>query len=105
MGLIFWVLVGIVTLVLLARGRPSLLPFSLGAAFVLVVAWVFGFLAGPVGALVTLVGAGALLVFNLAPLRRRLVSLPLLRYVRAVLPPMSDTERTAIEAGSVWWEA
>ena len=29
----------------------------------------------------------------------------MLGYVRAVLPPMSETERTAIEAGTVWWEA
>ncbi len=37
-------------------------------------------------------------------LRRQLVSEPLLRAFRKVLPPMSQTEREAIEAGSVWWD-
>jgi len=49
------------------------------------------------------IGVGVL--FNTRSLRQRFVSLPLLRYVRAVLPPMSDTERVAIDAGTVWWEA
>jgi acyl-CoA dehydrogenase len=38
-------------------------------------------------------------------LRLQWLSQPLLRRIRKVLPPMSDTERAAIEAGSVWWEA
>ena len=45
------------------------------------------------------------LVFNAPVLRRRLVSNPLLHLFRRLLPPMSDTEREALEAGSVWWEA
>lgn len=56
---------------------------------------------GLVAALLTL----ALLPMNLPPLRRALLSGPLLERVRGLLPPMSDTERTAIEAGTVWWEA
>ncbi len=38
-------------------------------------------------------------------LRRRLISAPLLGWYRKVLPPMSATEREAIEAGTVWWDA
>jgi acyl-CoA dehydrogenase len=38
-------------------------------------------------------------------LRRRLISAPLLGWYRKVLPPMSSTEREAIEAGTVWWDA
>lgn len=45
-----------------------------------------------------------LAAFAVAPLRRRWVSTPLLRTFRRLLPPMSDTEREALEAGSVWWE-
>lgn len=44
-------------------------------------------------------------VFNLPPLRRALISNRLLVWFRKVLPPMSDTEREAIEAGTVWWDA
>jgi len=45
----------------------------------------------------------ALVVF-VPVLRRTLFMRPLLSYFRAVLPPMSDTEREALEAGTVWWE-
>ena len=44
------------------------------------------------------------LLFNVRPLRRVLVSAPLLRWMNALklLPTISETERTAIEAGTVW---
>jgi acyl-CoA dehydrogenase len=54
-------------------------------------------------ALALLLGVPALLL-NIAPLRRALVSKPLLALYRRILPPMSDTERIALEAGTVWWE-
>ena len=38
-------------------------------------------------------------------LRRQWLSAPLLRRIRKVLPPMSSTERDAIESGTVGWEA
>ncbi|MGH8801615.1 MAG: acyl-CoA dehydrogenase, partial [Casimicrobiaceae bacterium] len=40
-----------------------------------------------------------------APLRRRFVSARLLAAFRRVLPPMSQTEREALEAGTVGWDA
>ena len=43
--------------------------------------------------------------FGVASVRQRFLSQPLLRRIRKILPPMSETERDAIEAGSVWWEA
>ena len=100
----FWLCTAVLTLVVLANVRPSLIAFTAGAAAITLLAWATGALAGVVGVLVTLVALAAALVFNVPALRKPLVSHPLLRYVRAVLPPMSDTERTAIEAGTVWWE-
>lgn len=38
-------------------------------------------------------------------LRRKYLSVPLLNRIRKVLPPMSQTEKDAIESGTVWWEA
>ncbi len=38
-------------------------------------------------------------------LRRRLISAPLLRAFRNAMPTMSQTEREALEAGTVWWDA
>jgi acyl-CoA dehydrogenase len=48
----------------------------------------------------------ALLALPLAvtPLRRALVSRPLLAKFRKVMPPMSQTEREALEAGTVGWD-
>ncbi|MEJ2061625.1 MAG: acyl-CoA dehydrogenase family protein, partial [Gammaproteobacteria bacterium] len=46
-----------------------------------------------------------LIPVTIPPLRRYLVSLHILRLLRNALPQISDTEREAIEAGSVWWDA
>jgi acyl-CoA dehydrogenase len=43
-------------------------------------------------------------LFGLRPLRRMSVSKPLMRWVGGILPTMGDTERTALEAGTVWWD-
>jgi len=37
--------------------------------------------------------------------RARYITRPLFGWARSVMPPMSDTEREAIEAGGVWWDA
>lgn len=48
--------------------------------------------------------AVAAVVLNVYPLRRALLSNRLLGWFKRVLPPLSATEREALEAGSVWWE-
>lgn len=53
--------------------------------------------------LVALVAAIAGLLFIPAA-RRSLISDPLLAIYRRILPPMSQTEREAIDAGTVWWD-
>src|SRR5258705_7555048 len=37
--------------------------------------------------------------------RRDIITKPIFSWARGVLPPMSDTEREALEAGDVWWDA
>ncbi|TXG77224.1 MAG: acyl-CoA dehydrogenase [Rhodocyclaceae bacterium] len=44
------------------------------------------------------------LLFNVKPLRRAVISSTMLSGYRRILPPMSETERIALEAGTVWWE-
>ena len=44
------------------------------------------------------------LVFGLPPLRRLLVSGAVMRQMAKVLPKLGDTERIALEAGTVWWD-
>ncbi|MBK8891349.1 MAG: acyl-CoA dehydrogenase [Dechloromonas sp.] len=53
------------------------------------------------GALALAVVAALILV---RPLRRAVISRPLFATYRKVLPQMSETERDALEAGTVWWE-
>ena len=44
-------------------------------------------------------------LLNILPLRRVVIGAPLLKVFRRIMPVMSDTEREALEAGTVWWEA
>ncbi|TMH23517.1 MAG: acyl-CoA dehydrogenase, partial [Betaproteobacteria bacterium] len=59
--------------------------------------------------LVVIVLAGLLVVLaislNFPPLRRALISDGVLAVFRRILPPMTPTEREAIEAGTVGWDA
>jgi acyl-CoA dehydrogenase len=57
------------------------------------------------GGVTLAVVAFAAAVLFLPGLRRRLLTAPLLRRFRAVLPKLSDTERLALEAGTVGWDA
>ncbi len=42
---------------------------------------------------------------NVPPLRQMLISNHVLRLFRRIMPAMSVTEREALDAGTVWWEA
>ncbi len=56
----------------------------------------FGVVAGGFGVMA--------LVFGVRPLRRTLVSSWVMRLIAPLLPRMGDTERIALEAGTVWWD-
>lgn len=75
-----------------------------GAVLALTAWWSAGVGAPALFWLVVAVAAVVALVFGVAPLRRPLLSAPIMRAVAAALPRMSDTERTALEAGTVWWD-
>ncbi|MGB5179662.1 MAG: acyl-CoA dehydrogenase [Gammaproteobacteria bacterium] len=45
------------------------------------------------------------LLLTMTPLRRAVIIKPLLGFYTRIMPGMSDTEREALQAGSVWWEA
>jgi acyl-CoA dehydrogenase len=52
--------------------------------------------------LVTLAAAAVLLA--VPPLRRRLVTAPLLPRIARLFPRVGETERIALDAGTVWWD-
>ncbi|MGA7782044.1 MAG: acyl-CoA dehydrogenase [Paraburkholderia sp.] len=66
-------------------------------------------LSGAAGSVATVVLAIVFvlpaLVLTLKPLRRLWISNRVLGIFRKILPEMSPTERDAIEAGTVWWDA
>jgi acyl-CoA dehydrogenase len=87
----------------LAYQRASLRMATLCACAALVAYTLFGH--GATSWLVALWLAFAVIVaLNIAPLRLRLITRPFLRTYRRLLPTMSDTEREALEAGTVWWD-
>src|SRR5688500_8286972 len=45
------------------------------------------------------------LVLNISLLRRKIISDRILAIYRRILPDMSQTEKEAIDAGTVWWDA
>ncbi len=61
--------------------------------------WCFG---APVWLLGTYVGLSA--IFFITPIRRALISPLVLKILAPIMPAISETERAAIEAGSVWVE-
>lgn len=105
MSALFWIAVFLITLVLLVLWRPRRVEFTVYVAGVLLLGALTGALGGVAGFLLVALAVSAAVVFNVESIRHRLISQPLLRYVRNALPPMSETERVAIDAGTVWWEA
>ncbi|EZQ17266.1 acyl-CoA dehydrogenase [Halopseudomonas bauzanensis] len=47
---------------------------------------------------------GVAIPLNLTDWRRRSITTPLFHWFRKVLPPISDTEQEALDAGTVWWD-
>ncbi len=45
-----------------------------------------------------------LVPFVFTPMRKSLISAPVFKGFRKVMPPMSRTEKEAIDAGTTWWE-
>lgn len=85
----------VVVLALAFTGAPLLL-WTLAAAVILV-----GF-GAPTWLLITAAVIAA--IFNLKPIRAALISAPLMKVMKGFMPKISDTERTALEAGVVWIE-
>ncbi len=66
-------------------------------------------LTGAIGATAFVVSGSIYVLFaallNIKPLRRAIITGPIFGVFKKVLPEMSSTEREALEAGDVWWEA
>ncbi|MBI2306979.1 MAG: acyl-CoA dehydrogenase [Rhodocyclales bacterium] len=54
--------------------------------------------------LLTVVAVAVAVLIGVRPVRRALISRPVFSTYKKILPQMSDTEREALEAGTVWWD-
>lgn len=100
---VFWIVVFLVVLLALAYRQASLITATAVTAVVLAVCtltstgWVLSLL-------LWLVFAAIVLPLNVAAIRKPYITRPILDVFRKVLPTLSATERTALDAGSVYWE-
>lgn len=102
--LLLWILVLIVGVAYLAHRRIAPLPALGIVAAYLVAMGIFshapGWLLFVFWVLLAVVAAPLLL----PDLRRKHFTAPLFNWFQKTLPPMSQTERDAIDAGTVWWD-
>ncbi|MFT5789111.1 MAG: acyl-CoA dehydrogenase [Shewanella sp.] len=54
--------------------------------------------------LLILLIVSVVVIFSVKNIRMQLVTRPVFSFFKTVLPPLSDTEKEAMEAGDVWWE-
>jgi acyl-CoA dehydrogenase len=100
---LLWLLVLVGGALYLTYQRVSLRAATLAAGIVLVTYSVTRATATPWLATLWL-AFGAMALLNVDAFRLRFITRPFLKTYRRMLPTMSDTEREALEAGTVWWD-
>lgn len=101
MTTLLWIIAMILVLGALAYLRVSLLTATIAAAVVMTAGWTLD-VVGPISWIIFLVIA---LPLNISAFRQNVISRPLMKVYRGIMPEMSSTEKEAIEAGTTWWEA
>ncbi|ABN61801.1 acyl-CoA dehydrogenase FadE [Shewanella baltica] len=101
MTTLLWIIAMILVLGALAYLRVSLLTATIAAAVVMTAGWTLD-VVGPISWIIFLVVA---LPLNISAFRQNVISRPLMKVYRGIMPEMSSTEKEAIEAGTTWWEA
>lgn len=100
---LFWFVLFVGGAVYLAYRRVSLLTFTVAYLSALL-AYSLLSDAGFLWKLMLWLAFFGLVFLTMEQLRRVYISKPALLSFRRMLPPMSPTEREALEAGTVWWE-
>jgi len=102
--LLLWLLVLVIgTAYLTHRRLPPLQILAIVAAYTLLMG-IFSRAPGWLLALIWLVLAAKTALLVLHDWRRKVFTGPVFKWFQRTLPPMSQTEREAIEAGTVWWD-
>ena len=101
---ILWLLLGVAALATLAYVRARGAAWAATIAGLIALSWAGGLMPLAANAGLTFVALLVAIPMLVPRLRRALISDALLGVFRKVMPAMSDTEREAIEAGTVWWD-
>ena len=104
MLILLWLVAVLATALALAYLNANGVVWSAMAAGAIAVLWGAHLVPDALAFVLAAVFILVALPLNISVLRRRFLSDPVLRAFRKVLPPMSQTEREAIEAGTVWWD-
>ncbi|MBF8781274.1 acyl-CoA dehydrogenase [Pseudomonas fulva] len=102
--LLLWLVVLVIGAAYLTHRRLAPLPILAILATYVLLTGLFGDAPGWLQAVLWLVLAAIAVLVLSTDLRRRLLVAPVFRWFRRTLPPMSQTEREAIDAGTVWWD-
>jgi acyl-CoA dehydrogenase len=98
-----WLALFVVAICILAYRRASLAASTGVLLVLLALYWALG-TAPTWWKTAVSVPFALLFLFNVRPLRVRLLTLPFMKKYRKLLPAMSSTEREALDAGTVWWD-
>jgi acyl-CoA dehydrogenase len=101
---LLWVVVVLIGAVALAYASAGGVAWTLAVGAALGVAWALHLLPPWLVLGLSVLFVLLAIPLNLTSLRRKLISDGILAVFRKILPPMSQTEREAIEAGTVWWD-
>jgi acyl-CoA dehydrogenase len=102
---LFWIVLALAAFGVLLYTNAKGIAWTLALAGLLALAWIASLLPVWLNVASTALFVVAAIVLSVVPLRRRMLSDRVLAIFRKVMPPMSQTEREAIEAGTVWWDA
>ncbi|MHC6224691.1 acyl-CoA dehydrogenase [Pseudomonas sp. X10] len=102
--LLLWLVVLVIGAAYLAHRRIAPLPALGILAAYLVLMGIFSHTPGWLLTIFWLLLAASAAFVLLPDLRIKLFTSPLFSWFKRTLPPMSQTEREAIDAGTVWWD-
>ena len=96
----------VAALLFLAYRRLSLLAFTVTFTALLAAYTLLGASSAPAGVWKGLLWVllASLWLLNVRPLRKALITRPFMKTYLKLLPRMSQTEKEALEAGTVWWD-
>lgn len=102
--LLLWLVVLVIGVAYLAHRRIAALPALGIVALYLLAMGIFSHAPGWLLTIFWLLLAAVAAPLLLPDLRRKMLTAPLFGWFQRTLPPMSQTEREAIDAGTVWWD-